>query len=1252
MSVKILLVDNDILITEQLREALEVIGYEVRVARDGLEGLQQNREWHPRIILFDFFLPKIDGARFSRYIREDPEFADVCLIVLSGLPVAQLEQVSRIGAFAVLTKEPMAQLLPKVSSAIESALSANATDRVTTGMNSQTQTPIRIEAFKELVQEQARSRAMFQHLPEGLMELDSLHQIISVNPVCCSLLKQTEANLMGKLFADLFPAEVRGRIHSLLRSMILGERMPAPELIPFENGWYKIRFAPLFNASLFTGAVVIFEDLSDEARKINDLTHQNRQLQHLRQELERRLNAVQIIGKLFSSVQYPYGYAEMLETVLNFVPDLIDAEVSAALIENEDRSHLRICATAELSDENLTHVKKQVTGKHSMLHFNRPDPAVTIQEPKNKITAQTISDPLTSSLFLALQPEEDFHLVVGCFSSKPSAFTPFDDHLLSLLLNLTFQALKNVKQVVESERKKMRAMVESMVDGVLMTDQNDEIVIMNQAARKILRVSRKEDSITKKYFQETLGFYPFRLTRGLIHKAGLQATIKEEIKVFEKTLHSVVAPVYDAEGTQTGTVVVLRDITEQKETEERKSDFLSIISHELRTPLASIGGSLDLVLDSVVGQINEKQRRYLELAKDSCKKLNVVIDDLLDISKFEKGKMEIHMEPISIVKLVEEVAEKFQPPAPEKEIVLKLEKPSQDIHIYADYIRLVQVMNNLLSNAIKFTPVQSEIEIRIFTPKVVSPHVGISVKDTGPGIRTEDLERVFDKFEQVRRSDTRKISGTGLGLAISRSIIEAHKGKIWAESKPGEGAKFIFLLPVEKRASTSVELYAEVSDQPAPELNALVISSDADTTYLLKGILLEKSVHVAVAYTPQEGIDALIQIKPDIVIADLDVDPLPGKQMMQLISQNAENPNTPIIAFSETEWNVHSPHLLFLPKPIEINQFIQALNTALLKIRTIDKRRKILLVDDDESMRLICREALQYQNYTVVEAADGLQALEHLKDQKPDLILMDIMLPGIDGFQLAQIIRSNISTSHIPIIFLTAKGQTEDKVRALKAGGNDYLVKPVDSTELAARIETILERTETELSASPTTKLPGSVAIEKEINQLIIHKQEFALCYLDLDNLKSYNDEYGYAKADTVVKQTGDIIRDTVLEFGSSHDFVGHIAGDDFIFITQPQLADNICLRIIERFDRIIPFFYKPLDRERGYIEAKDRYGVWRKIPILSLSVVCVTNEQQELTDHIQIATLAAEYKRSAKAIAGSTYIRNGKTISISSPPV
>ena len=812
-----------------------------------------------------------------------------------------------------------------------------------------------------------------------------------------------------------------------------------------------------------------------------------------------------------------------------------------------------------------------------------------------------------------------------------------------------------VMDLVEVERKKIRAMLESMVDGVLMTDQNDEILVMNQAAKKILHVSRKEDSVTKKYFQDTLGFYPFRLTKGLVHKTALQATIKEEIKVFDKTLHSIVSPVYDPEGNQTGTVVVLRDITDQKEMEERKSDFLSVISHELRTPLASIGGSLDLVLDNVVGAINEKQRRYLELAKDSCHKLNIVIDDLLDISKFEKGRMEIHMEPISITQLVEEVAEKFQLSAIEKDIVIKIEKPAQDAKVFGDYNRLVQVMNNLLSNAIKFTPPHGEIEIRIFLPRVLSPHVGISVKDTGPGISAEDLERVFDKFEQVRQTETRKIGGTGLGLAISRSIIEAHKGKIWAESKPDEGARFIFLLPVEKRAAAAPEIYAEMTQsQPQEEIHASIIAADADSAYLMKSILLEKGLHVSLSYSAQDGFETIRKKPPQLIILDLDLDPSSGIQLVDILSHDSETANLPIILFSrnEPEKILPFPNVIFIRKPVEINPFLHALSTAMLKIRGGDKRKKILLVDDDESLRMIAREALQYQNYIVIEASDGNQALELLRVHKPDLILLDIMLPGIDGLKIAQIVKSNISTSHTPVIFLTAKGQTEDKVRALKAGGDDYLVKPFDSTELAARIESILDRTEKELSASPTTRLPGSVMIEKEINQLLQHQSHFGLCYLDLDNLKSFNDAYGYAKADAVVRQTGDIIRETVLRLGHSTDFVGHIAGDDFIFITRPELSDQICMSIIERFDQIIPYFYNPEDRQKGYIETADRYGVWRKIPLLSISVVCLTNERQKLTDHVQIAMLAADLKRMAKTIAGSVYIRDGERIPLTSPSI
>ncbi len=1172
MSERVLIVDNDRLIAQQLADAFQGLGYEVRISSDGLEGLEQNRQWRPAVIVLDLLLPKVDGYRFCKYLREDPEFSELPVIVLSAMPAEEMPRVLEAGASAALEKESMAQMLPKLANAIERVLRKESipTERKTEWANP------KLETLRELLQERSHFLEILQVLPQGIMEVDSDHRITSANFAACKLLENTESGIIGKRIADLFLPEGRQRLETALHRLAAGETQTMMEPFLLENHSIKISLSPVLSSGNYKGAVVSVLDATAEVLRMDELNRQNRQLQQMKQELERRLNALQIIQRLSSEIEYPFGSVEILEAILHFLHELINLQVASALIQTEHGYTLHVFIKDDVGEENLNWIKTQMIHKSNPVPDLRPDPAKILYH-FSGVTASTDATigPVRSSLFLPLKIEEKATAIIGCFSRQPNAFSYFDEQLVSTFVNMTFHAVVNMKNLVDAERIKMQAMVESMVDGVLMADQNDEIVIMNQSAKKILRVSRREDSITKKYFQETLGFYPFRLTKGLVHKNALHATIKEEVKVFDKTLHSIVAPVYDADGQHAGTVVVLRDITEQKEMEERKNDFLSIISHELRTPLASIGGSLDLVLENVVGQINEKQRRYLELAKNSCQKLNVVIDDLLDISKFEKGRMEMAMEPTSIFKLVDEVAEKFQASAMEKQIVVKLEMPAQDVRIYGDYNRLVQVMNNLLSNAIKFTPEQGEIEIRVFTPKVMSPHIGVSVKDTGPGIRAEDLERVFDKFEQVRRSDTRKIGGTGLGLAISRSIIEAHKGKIWAESKPGEGAKFIILLPVEKRASIAPEIYEEsAASNTAGEIHAILLAADADTAYLLKGILLERGIRVTLSYNAQEGFSLVRQMSPHLMLVDLELEDGSGSQLIEILSHDPETSAIPIIAFSRSDAQQTSPfsNVLHVQKPIEMNHFLQALSNSLLKIRGGDKRRKILLIDDDPNMRMITREALQYQNYLVVEATDGAQALEQLKYHKPDMILLDVMLPGIDGFQIAQIIRSNIMTSHIPIVFLTAKGQTEDKVKALKAGATDYLVKPVDSTELAARIETIVERTESELSASPTTKLPGSVAIEKEINQLISQHARFALCYLDLDNLKSYNDEYGYAKADAVVKQTGDIIRETVLRLGHPTDFVGHIAGDDFVFITQPDLADQICLKIIERFDQIIPF--------------------------------------------------------------------------------
>jgi len=257
-------------------------------------------------------------------------------------------------------------------------------------------------------------------------------------------------------------------------------------------------------------------------------------------------------------------------------------------------------------------------------------------------------------------------------------------------------------------------------------------------------------------------------------------------------------------------------------------------------------------------------------------------------------------------------------------------------------------------------------------------------------------------------------------------------------------------------------------------------------------------------------------------------------------------------------------------------------------------------------------------------------------------------MPGLDGFQTAEGLRAEPATSMVPIIFLSAKGETADKVRAFRLGAEDYVVKPFIAAELVARVRKALERRERELGASPTTQLPGAGAIEQEIERRLQSREGVAFCYLDLDNLKAFNDYYGYAKADAIIRQTADILRDVIGRIGTPGDFIGHIAGDDFVFITGEDVVDEVCSTLASAFDRLIPLYYNKSDRERGYIEGKDRFGVLRRFPIMSVSLVSVTasgGQGKGIKTYSALATAAATGKKLAKSIEGSSYVRDGNPV-------
>jgi len=302
---------------------------------------------------------------------------------------------------------------------------------------------------------------------------------------------------------------------------------------------------------------------------------------------------------------------------------------------------------------------------------------------------------------------------------------------------------------------------------------------------------------------------------------------------------------------------------------------------------------------------------------------------------------------------------------------------------------------------------------------------------------------------------------------------------------------------------------------------------------------------------------------------------------------------------------------------------------------------RILLVDDDPDILDVLEITLAEENYEILKAGDGEEAIRIIQSKPLDLVLLDYNMPKMNGQQVCLKVKQDLLLRHIPIIMVTGKGEISDKVGGINAGADDYIVKPFEPKELLARIRMILRRTERDLEANPLTRLPGNVSILNELTNRLEKKTLFAVCYVDLDKFKSYNDTYGFEHGDDVIRDTARILIQTTHRFGNHDDFIGHIGGDDFVVVTLPQNADSICKEIIAEFEKKSPSFYNETDRKNGYIVSHDRQGNPQKIPLISISIGIVTNEVRKIEHVAQIGEIGAELKSYAKKLERSNYVKD-----------
>lgn len=304
-------------------------------------------------------------------------------------------------------------------------------------------------------------------------------------------------------------------------------------------------------------------------------------------------------------------------------------------------------------------------------------------------------------------------------------------------------------------------------------------------------------------------------------------------------------------------------------------------------------------------------------------------------------------------------------------------------------------------------------------------------------------------------------------------------------------------------------------------------------------------------------------------------------------------------------------------------------------------KKKILVIDDTELMVKLTTDVLTKHGYEVVSANNGVDGIKMVASEKPDLVLLDVVMPGIDGFEVCKLLKKDESNNLIPIIMLTAQGNEEDKLAGLELGADDYITKPFNPRELVSRVRNTLLRIDRNRLANPLTGLPGNTEIQSEINYRIAKEMIFSVIYLDVDNFKAYNDAYGFSHGDRAIKLIADILLDNVRTFGGKNDFIGHIGGDDFVVISDPNHADALCENIIKEFDERVPELYSDVDRRAGFISTANRVGEITQYPIMTLSIAVVSNEHRVLRNHLEVGEIAAELKKKAKSIVGSVYLKD-----------
>jgi PAS domain S-box-containing protein len=629
------------------------------------------------------------------------------------------------------------------------------------------------------------------------------------------------------------------------------------------------------------------------------------------------------------------------------------------------------------------------------------------------------------------------------------------------LINRQAQELGTMLRHQQEEASKSQAILQSIADGVVVNNPQGQVVLLNPAAEQILNRSRTHLLSTDvrrliEAFDDPGRTEALATIEAMLAQANRPSQIQVAsvmLEVDDRVISAHIAPVIARHDEFLGVVTILRDITKEVESDRAKSEFISTVSHELRTPMTAIKGYTDLLYGGAVGSLNDNQKHFLSVIQNNTGRLIALINDLLDISRIETGRVRFETAPVKLGDVIADVVEAMAARAQQRKLNLSYEVDAGIPEVMGDRDRLHQVLTNLVGNAINYTP-EGSVMIEATD---VGMAVQVSVRDTGVGIDPEEIGRIFDRFYRSDDPVVQAASGTGLGLPIVKMFVEMHGGRVWVDSEQGKGSTFTFILPA-RGAELEAKEPTPLSMTPPPIMakTVLVVDDDPDIAQLVRMQLESNGYRVLTANRGQKALEILKEHSVDLVVLDRILPDTDGLTLLDTLKTDADTAEIPVIMLTIVEDEgdaMPRGASAYLIKPVNEQLLLDQVEAVLTR------QGRVLIVEDDQDTLTMINRALRRVGFTTDIAGDGYEALASARRFRPDVIILDLRLPGMDGYETLSHLKRNVATGTIPIIVTSAHvtNPVAERERLIALGTVDFLLKPLQVEELISTVDRAIE---------------------------------------------------------------------------------------------------------------------------------------------------------------------------------------------------